>query len=74
MRCALPAADRVLRALATLGATTASAASDALRMPLRTVQSVLLKLVTEGACSTERDGRHIVYRIEDTTFTQVTPL
>ena len=74
MRCALPAADRVLRALATLGATTASAASDALRMPLRTVQSVLQKLVAEGACSTERDGRHIVYRIEDTTFTQVTPL
>ncbi len=74
MRCALPAADRVLRALATLGATSASAASDALRMPLRTVQSVLQKLVTEGACSTERDGRHIVYRIEDTTFTQVTPL
>ena len=74
MRCALPAADRVLRALATLGATTAGAASDALRMPLRTVQAVLHKLVAEGACSTEREGRHIVYRIEDTTFTQVTPL
>jgi DNA-binding transcriptional regulator PaaX len=43
-------------------------------MPLRTVQAVLHKLVAEGACSTEREGRHIVYRIEDTTFTQVTPL
>lgn len=72
MRCVLPTADRVLRALSTLGATSATAAADSLRMPLRTVQAVLQQLVSEGACMLERDGRRVAYRIEDTTFTQVT--
>ncbi|HVY37182.1 MAG TPA: helix-turn-helix transcriptional regulator [Polyangia bacterium] len=72
MRCILPTADRVLRALALLGSTSASVAAEQLQMPLRTVQAVLQQLVSEGACTTERDGRHVVYRIEDTTFTQVT--
>ncbi|MES1172071.1 MAG: helix-turn-helix transcriptional regulator [Bacteroidota bacterium] len=72
MRCALPTADRVLRALATLGTTSASSAADSLRMPLRTVQAVLQQLVAEGACSIERDGRRVAYKIEDTTFTEIT--
>jgi DNA-binding transcriptional ArsR family regulator len=72
MRCTLPTADRVLRALALRGSTSASAAAERLRMPLRTVQAVLQQLVSEGACTTERDGRRVVYKIEDTTFTQVT--
>ena len=72
MRCILPTADRVLRALALLGSTSASVAAEQLQMPLRTVQAVLQQLVSEGACTTERDGRHVVYKIEDTTFTQVT--
>jgi len=68
--CGIP--DPVLRALATLGATSANATADALRMPLRTVQAVLQQLVAEGACSIERDGRHVAYRIEDTTFSEAT--
>jgi hypothetical protein len=72
MRCVLPVADRVLRALALLGATSARSAADSLKMPLRTVQAVLQQLVAEGACRIERDGRRIAYRIEDTTFTDVT--
>jgi hypothetical protein len=72
MRCALPTSDRVLRALATLGTTSASTAAESLRMPLRTVQAVLQQLVAEGACTVERDGRRVSYRIEDTTFTEVT--
>lgn len=72
MRCVLPSADRVLRSLALLGATSASAAAESLRMPLRTVQALLQQLVAEGACTIERDGRKVAYRIEDTTFTQVT--
>jgi hypothetical protein len=72
MRCGLPSADRVLRALALLGATSASATADSLHIPLRTVQAVLQQLVAEGACTIERDGRRVAYRIEDTTFTEVT--
>ena len=60
MRCALPVADRVLRALAKLGMSSASAAADSLRMPLRTVQAVLQQLVAEGACRIEREGRRIL--------------
>ncbi len=69
MRCVLPVADRVLRSLALLGATSANSAAESLRMPLRTVQAVLQQLVAEGACTIERDGRRVAYRIEDTTFT-----
>ena len=72
MRCALPTADRVLRALATLGTTSASVAAESLRMPLRTVQAILQQLVAEGSCTVEREGRRVNYRIEDTTFTEVT--
>lgn len=72
MRCILPTADRVLRALALLGATSATVAAETLHMPLRTVQAVLQELVSEGACTIERDGRRVAYKIEDTTFTQVT--
>lgn len=72
MRCVLPTANRVLRALATLGATSASEAAERLRMPLRTVQAVLQQLVGDGACTIERDGRRVAYRIEDTTFTGLT--
>jgi hypothetical protein len=72
MRCALPTSDRVLRALATLGTTSASDAAESLLMPLRTVQAVLQQLVAEGACTVEREGRRVSYRIEDTTFTEVT--
>jgi hypothetical protein len=72
MRCVLPVADRVLRSLALLGASSANSAAASLRMPLRTVQAVLQQLVAEGACTIERDGRRIAYRIEDTTFTEIT--
>jgi hypothetical protein len=71
-RCALPVADRVLRALATLGTASAAEAAHSLRMPLRAVQNALSQLVSEGACNLERHGRKIFYRVHDTTFTQVT--
>lgn len=72
MRCVLPTADRVLRSLALVGPTSATAAAESLRMPLRTVQLVLQQLVAEGACAIERSGRRVAYRIQDTTFTAVT--
>jgi len=72
LRCLLPTADRVLRALAVVGPTSASAAAESLRMPLRTIQAVLQQLVADGACTVERDGRRVAYRVQDTTFTEVT--
>jgi len=63
-RCVLPFVDRVLRTLAMRGASSANDVVETLGIPLRSVQAVLQRLVSEGACAVERDGRHISYRIE----------
>ncbi len=68
-RCALPLGERVLRALASLGGANAQETAEAMRMPLRTVQTALQQLVADGSCSLERDGRRVAYRVQDTTFT-----
>jgi DNA-binding transcriptional ArsR family regulator len=71
-RCEISAAERVLRALAALGAVGAQQTAEALRMPLRTVQRTLQQLVADGALATRRQGAHVLYRLQDTTFTSVT--
>jgi hypothetical protein len=71
VRCALPAADRVLRALATLGAVSAREAADALRMPLRTVQAALQQLVADGTCSVDRTRGRVAYKVNDTAFSAI---
>jgi hypothetical protein len=69
---AAPLEDRVLRALAERGELGARDAASALGIPLRTAQAALARLVDEGACFTERRGRAIAYRVEDTTFSEPT--
>jgi hypothetical protein len=68
-RCALPLPDRLVRSLIELGTPSAADAARALGLPLRTVQAALQQLVAEGTCRVERHGRHVGYRVEDTTFT-----
>ena len=68
-RCALPLADRLVLSLVALGTPSAADAADALGLPLRTVQAALQALVAEGTCRAERQGRHVRYLVEDTTFT-----
>jgi hypothetical protein len=69
---AQPLEDRVLRALAERGGLGAREAAEAIGIPLRTVQAALARLVEEGACLTERRGRAVAYRVEDTTFSEPT--
>lgn len=71
-RCERPVDDRVLRALARHGRCTARDAAEELGLPLRTVQTALKELVDDGACTVERQGRRVEYRIEDTTFSEPT--
>lgn len=71
-RCAGPLDDQVLRLLAKRGAGTAKDASEGLRIPLRTAQAALQQLVQQGACTIERQGRQIQYKVEDTTFSEPT--
>lgn len=71
-RCAKPLDDRLLRTLAEQPDGSAKDVADALGVPLRTVQAAIKRLADEGACIAERKGRHIVYRVEDTTFSEPT--
>jgi hypothetical protein len=71
-RCVRPIADRVLRVLAAGAGLSAQETAEALRVPLRTVQKALQRLVADGALAPERDGRRMSYRVQDTAFTRIT--
>jgi hypothetical protein len=67
-RCAPPIDERVLLEVAHQRNATAKGIADELGMPLRTAQASLKRLVDEGLCRMNRDGRGIEYGVEDTTF------
>jgi hypothetical protein len=64
--------DRVLALVASTGKVSARDAAKSLGIPLRTVQGSLRDLVDSGACRPERDGRRVIYCVEDTTFQEPT--
>jgi predicted ArsR family transcriptional regulator len=66
--------DRVLQLVARRGRLTAKDTSQELGIPLRSAQAALEALLTSGACSRERNGRSIEYRVDDTTFQEPTDL
>lgn len=70
-RCARPAEQRILSALAT-GSGGAREIAQRVRVPLRTVQLALKQLVDDGAARVEKDGRRVHYVVEDTTFAEPT--
>lgn len=67
-----PIEDRLLAALARAGQVPARELATSLGVPLRTVQHALRGYVEAGLCRQRRDGRHVVYVIEDTTFQEPT--
>lgn len=71
-RSTASADSRVLGRLAGAGQLSARDLAGTLGMPLRTVQDALRELVEGGACRRHREGRKVVYAIEDTTFRQPT--
>lgn len=64
--------DRVLQLVARRGRLTAKDTSQELGIPLRSAQAALEALLSSGACSRERNGRSIEYRVDDTTFQEPT--
>jgi hypothetical protein len=64
--------DRVLALVASSGELSARDAAKSLGVPLRTVQGSLRELVDSGACRAQREGRRVVYCVEDTTFQEPT--
>lgn len=71
-RCAPHDDDRVLQLVARCGRMSAKDTSQQLGLPLRSAQAALEALVATGACTRERNGRAIEYRVDDTTFQEPT--
>lgn len=68
-RCAPPPEGAVLRLVAQQGRITAKGAAQTLGVSLRTVQSAVRQLVSDGELELDRAGRSIAYRVDDTSFT-----
>ncbi len=71
-RCAPHDDDRVLQLVARCGRMSAKDTSQQLGLPLRSAQAALEALAATGACTRERNGRAIEYRVDDTTFQEPT--
>jgi DNA-binding transcriptional ArsR family regulator len=71
-RCIKPLDERLLRALAEHGGGSAKDVAKALGVSIRTVQGVIKHLTEDGSCIADRQGRNVIYRIEDTTFSEPT--
>jgi hypothetical protein len=71
-RSAPPQEGRIVRLLASAGATSTGAAAGALALPERTARALLRNLVAEGVCRERRQGREVRYELTDTTFSDET--
>lgn len=67
-----PPSERVLHRLATEGEVSARELARLLGVPLRSVQESLRSLVDAGACRQQRNGRRVLYSVQDTTFREPT--
>lgn len=67
-----PLEQLVLRTIATRPGHGARELAKELGVALRTMQTLLSQLAAEGLCDAEKDGRRLVYRVEDTTFSEPT--
>jgi DNA-binding transcriptional ArsR family regulator len=72
-RCVEPTVARVLRLLASRGASNAEDLASDLQVSQRTIQIALQHLVADGVCQQQRAGRAITYKVDDTTFSEPTP-
>ncbi|MEM9195522.1 MAG: helix-turn-helix transcriptional regulator [Myxococcota bacterium] len=71
-RCQKPLQEVMLRWLAVPGGATAKELAQRLKVSLRTVQMALREMTDDGVCHSVREGRRTAYRIEDTTFCEIT--
>lgn len=67
-----PLEELVLRTIATHPGHGARELAKELGVALRTMQTLLSQLAAEGLCDAAKDGRRLVYRVEDTTFSEPT--
>ncbi|MEM9072685.1 MAG: hypothetical protein AAGE52_29525 [Myxococcota bacterium] len=73
-RSVVPIEQSLLALIARTGSTTTRVAARSLGVSLRSVQSAVATLVKEGELAMDRSGRSIGYRVDDTSFSDLTPL
>gem|GEM_PF-1494548 len=73
-RSAPVAYDRVLRILAREGKAKAKDAAQASGLSVRAAQIALKGLIEAGLCTVEKEGKQVLYAVEDTTFSEPTLL
>ncbi|MFK7987376.1 MAG: hypothetical protein AB8I08_15250 [Sandaracinaceae bacterium] len=66
--------DRLLCAIADRREACPADLADGLQISLRVARGRLAALQEQGSCVVERRGRQLVYRVEDTTFSDTTML
>lgn len=71
-RVASRADNPVLRAIASERAVSAKEVAERTGLPLRTVQAELARLLDEGVCRRNKDGRATEYVVEDTVVREPT--
>ncbi len=71
-RCEEPMPQRVLRVLATGGPVGSKELARTLGVPVRTIQKTLKELHADDDLVLVKDGRLVLYVVEDTTFSEPT--
>lgn len=71
-RSAPRAYDRLLRLLAREGSARAVDAARESGLSVRAAQNALKELIDAGLCTQRKEGRQILYAVEDTTFSEPT--
>ncbi len=71
-RCVRSLEAELLRCLARAGEISARSAAQQAGLGLRSVHYALRQLVDDGILDAEKRGRHVLYRVQDTTFVQPT--
>lgn len=71
-RCQPPLHDALLRYLVGSGGASAQELAARVGVSVRTVQAALREMTGDGACQAEKIGRRVAYRVEDTTFCELT--
>ncbi len=73
-RCKKPLQDRLLCAIADQRGASPRDIAQAVGVSLRIAQATLASLSADGSCVARKQGRELVYEVEDTTFSEPTRL
>jgi len=71
-RCTADVEQKLLKLVARMGSVSTRIAARELGVSLRTVQDTVSRLVEDDELTMDRSGRSVGYRLEDTSFSELT--